>query len=103
MKDGMDLENIKCVFCNRDSNNVIIEENGYEGKKCLYCDLIYISPRPKKEFFTNLYHTNNANISADSHISSAFAAKIRAKHTLSIIKKFIKSGHMLEIGSGGGF
>jgi 2-polyprenyl-3-methyl-5-hydroxy-6-metoxy-1,4-benzoquinol methylase len=97
------VEHIKCIFCDIESNNVIIEENGYQGKKCPHCGLIYISPRPPFEEICNIYFYDQANKSADSHISAGYTKRIYGKHTLAIIKKYISKGSLLEIGAGGGF
>jgi 2-polyprenyl-3-methyl-5-hydroxy-6-metoxy-1,4-benzoquinol methylase len=97
------MENIKCIFCEIESNNVVIEENGYQGKKCPHCGLIYISPRPLYEEIYNIYSNDKANQNADSHISAGYMKIIYGKHTLAIIKKYISKGPLLEIGAGAGF
>ncbi|GAI49710.1 unnamed protein product [marine sediment metagenome] len=40
------MEEIMCIFCEKESDQVVIKENGFKGKKCPTCGLIYISPRP---------------------------------------------------------
>jgi 2-polyprenyl-3-methyl-5-hydroxy-6-metoxy-1,4-benzoquinol methylase len=97
------MENIKCIFCDTWNDQIVIEENGYKGRKCLQCGLIYISPRPKLEQILNLYSEDKANIYAESIIPDEFAKRLQSKLTLGIIKKYIKSGSMLEIGAGAGF
>lgn len=97
------MEDIKCIFCNTGSDQIVIEENGYKGRKCPKCGLIFISPRPTFAEILNLYGHDQAHISAESHISGAFIKRIYAKHNLRIIKKFIKNGSMLEIGAGAGY
>lgn len=95
-------EKIQCIFCNISSNEIVIEENGYSGKKCPKCNLIYISPRPISSEIQNLYSNDQAQISAETHISAFFMKRIYAIHNLKIIKKFIKKGDLLEIGAGSG-
>lgn len=97
------MEDIKCIFCNRGSDQVVIEENGYKGRKCPQCGLIFISPRPTYAEILNLYDHDQAHYSAESQISGAFMKRLFAKHNLRIIKKFIKNGSMLEIGAGAGY
>lgn len=97
------MENIQCIFCNISSDQIVIEENGYTGRKCPNCGLIYISPRPTFPEILNLYGHDQAHISAESHLSGAFGKRLYAKHNLRVIKKFIKHGSMLEIGAGGGY
>lgn len=93
-----------CIFCNRNDNAMnVIEENGYRGKKCNPCNLIYISPRPSLEQIANLYGHDQAHIPAHSHIAQEYPKKLHALHALNIIKKHIQSGDLLELGSGGGY
>ncbi|MCL4360738.1 class I SAM-dependent methyltransferase [Candidatus Dependentiae bacterium] len=96
------MEEIKCILCNTDSSKIVIQENGYCGKQCS-CSLIFISPRPRIEEIIDIYGHGQANISAESHIGGSFLKRLYAKHTLRILKKFIKKGNLLEIGSGGGY
>ncbi|WP_237743546.1 class I SAM-dependent methyltransferase [Pleurocapsa sp. PCC 7319] len=81
----------------------MIEENGYEGKQCSQCGLIYISPRPSFEEIVDLYGHDEAHISAQSHISADFAKRLYAKHNLNIIRSVVNSGSLLEIGAGAGY
>ena len=97
------MENIKCIFCNSESNEILIKENGYLGRKCPTCSLIYISHRPTFNDIVNLYSHDNAYIPAISHIKGSFIKTLYAKHNLKIIKKYINTGKILEIGAGAGF
>lgn len=97
------MEDIKCIFCNKESNNILIKENGYLGRKCSTCNLIYISPRPTLNEIVNLYSHDEANISAVSHIKGDFIKTIYAKHHLKIIKRYIGKGKLLDIGAGAGY
>ena len=93
----------ECIFCNKKSSQIVIEEDGYQCRKCLNCDLIYISNKPSLEAIENLYNNNlRANRSADASILGFFSRRLHAKHHLGIIKKFIKNGSLLEIGPGEG-
>jgi len=95
------MEEIKCIFCNKSSDNVIIEENGFKGRKCPECNLIFISPRPNQKEILNIY---NKNITyAKSHISNDYASRLVARNNLEIIKKFKRSGTLLEMGAGSGY
>ena len=95
------MEDIQCIFCSRDSEHIVIEENGYRGKKCPQCGLIYVSPRPT---FAEIMDLNKwAHKTAKSYPLWSFTKRLSAKHSLRIIKKFIKDGSMLEIGAGMGY
>ena len=97
------MEEIDCILCGIPSNHVCIEENGYQGKRCPRCGLIFISPRPSIGEVFDLYGHDAAYISAESHISNAFPTRLCARHHLRIIRSFIKSGNLLEIGAGAGY
>lgn len=92
-----------CIFCHKDNAPVVIKENGYQGKKCLSCNLIYISPRPSPEEIGNLYGHDQAHIPASTHIAQEYPKKLHALHALGIIKKYLQSGDLLELGSGAGY
>ena len=92
----------ECIFCHRKSSQIVIEEEGYQCRKCPSCDLIYISNRPSPEEIEKLYNDVRANRSADASISGFFSRGLHARHHLRIIKKFIKNGSILEIGPGEG-
>jgi len=97
------LEEIKCIFCEIESSQVVIEENGYQGKKCPQCGLIYVSPRPSFDEIVSLYGHDQAHISSASHISDSFQKRLYARHNLGIIRSVVKSGALLEIGAGAGY
>ena len=97
------MEEIACIFCNIWNAQVLIEENGYLGRKCANCGLIYISPRPRAEAVVELYENDNAQISADAHISLERRSRLYARHHLGILGKFAPQGSLLEIGAGAGY
>ena len=97
------MEDIQCIFCKKPSDVVAIEENGYTGKKCPICNLIYISPRPRYVQTIERYAKDASNTSAYSIISDDFPKRLNAKHTLSIIKQYANKGTILEIGAGAGY
>lgn len=96
------METVSCIFCNRKSDQVVIEENGYKGRKCLDCELIYISPRPSLSEIQNLYSYDHAQASTGSYIFGSFWKRLHARHNLRIITKYIKKGSLLEIGPSDG-
>ena len=97
------MEDITCLFCGKSSDQIVIEENGYKGRKCIQCGLIFISPRLTPLEIQNLYAKDQSHVSAESHISGSFAVRLHARHNLRIIKKFIDGGSILEIGAGAGY
>jgi len=98
------MEEIKCIFCKNSDSRVFLEENGYTGRKCSRCGLIYVSPRPKLSDINLIYTHDKANIKAKTHIASSISRfnRLHVSHSLKIIKKYINKGALLEIGCGGG-
>jgi len=97
------MKEISCIFCGIPSENPVIKENGYIGKRCRECGLIYISPRPSQDEIIDLYGHNSAHISAQEHISDEYRKRLYARHHLGKLKKFAGGGQILEIGAGAGF
>ena len=94
---------IACPFCDVDNGEIAIRENGYTGKKCADCSLIYITPRPSIKEITDLYGHGDAHQSAEAHIASQTNNRLYARHHLKLLKKHIKSGSLLEIGAAAGY
>lgn len=97
------MEEIRCIFCDLASDRVVIEENGFLGRKCPQCGLIYISPRPTLSEIQQLYSHDGAHVSAGTHVFGEFRRKLIARHTLRLMRRYIDSGALLEIGSGSGY
>ncbi len=97
------MENIKCIFCNSESDKILINENGYTGRKCPTCNLIYISPRPASDVIVDLYGNDNADLDAKYRIKASFSKTLHARHNLRIINKYAGCGKILEIGAGAGY
>ncbi|MEX2601725.1 MAG: class I SAM-dependent methyltransferase [Balneolaceae bacterium] len=97
------MEEIPCIFCNIPSEDTAIQENGFTGKRCPECGLIYISPRPSFEEIVDLYGHDTAHISAEDHIADELRKRLYARYHLKKIRQVIRSGELLEIGAGAGF
>ena len=106
------MKEIECIFCGTKNDlasgegsydRVAIEENGYQGRKCDRCGLIYISPRPSLDKIIDLYGHDDAHISADAHIASDYLKRLYARHHLEIVHSFVRDGALLEIGAGAGY
>jgi SAM-dependent methyltransferase len=113
------MEQVCCIFCTKSSEAVVIKEDGYQGRRCDTCALIYISPRPKQEDISDLYGHGSAHVSSDAHITGSLLKRLYARHSLKVIDQyrstvytrvldfinpgFSKSqGTLLEVGAGGG-
>jgi SAM-dependent methyltransferase len=100
---GKILENADCIFCKIPSDDIVIEDNGFKGRKCPECNLTYLSPRPSYPEILDLYIHDRACVSSESHICNHFEKRLIARHNLAIIKKYISSGDLLEVGPGAGY
>lgn len=96
------MEDISCIFCGKSSDHIVITENGYAGRKCQDCNLIYISPRPSATEVTQIYTDENAVSYADSQFQFDRFKRMEAASTLAKIKHYRKTGSILELGPGGG-
>jgi 2-polyprenyl-3-methyl-5-hydroxy-6-metoxy-1,4-benzoquinol methylase len=93
---------IHCIFCGKRSDEIAWMENGFIGRRC-DCGLIYISPRPEFDEILRLYNSDEADRGADSRVKSEFAGRLNGQHRLRLIRKHLRTGALLEIGSGGGY
>lgn len=97
------MEEVTCIFCHRASDDIAIEEDGFLGKRCSNCNLIYISPRPNTSAVIDLYTQDQAHIHSEAHIYSQDIKRRSARHHLRLLKSYARDGNLLEIGAGGGF
>ena len=95
------MEDIDCIFCRGRSEHVVVRENGFVGRKCMACELIYISPRPSAEEML-LYYSSGAGAQkyVGQHVPIRQAKRIQAKHTLGLLRRFASGGSLLELRSG---
>jgi SAM-dependent methyltransferase len=98
------MERVPCLFCPDAASEAAIEENGYTGRRCLSCGLIFVSPRPSPEDVIAFYEHDHAYVSAESLISSAasWSERRKAKRIIRYIRQYVPGGRLLELGPGGG-
>jgi SAM-dependent methyltransferase len=97
------LEEIPCIFGHGYNEAVAIEENGFKGRRCATCGLIYISPRPSVTEIFNVYHHDKAYLQSSFHIHDNPAATLAARHHLRYLRALSQPpASILEIGCGGG-
>lgn len=97
------MEVIGCIFCGRESNHVAVKENGYTGRRCAACGLIFLSPRPTAAEMMERYTHDRAAGAASSYTARQGIKRRHARRTLRIVRRYRRSGAMLEIGAGAGF
>ena len=98
------MNSISCIFCSKPETEspVAIEEDGFSGRKCVYCGLIYISPRPDLGEIQDLYGHSQAHIPAGDHLQKNFGKYLHDRHMISLLEPYKKQGALLDIGAGGG-
>jgi len=96
------MKEIPCIFCGIPSDHIAITENGYTGRKCQECNLIFISPRPTADETAELYSDGHAVMYADAQFQFDKIKGVAAASTLTTIREYKKSGSLLELGPGAG-
>lgn len=96
------MEHIDCPFHPGADSQLAIEENGYQGRRCAVCGLIYISPRPAPGEIDNLYAHDLSHKKAKLQIRPSIYKTLHARHNLRILSRYRARGRLLELGSGGG-
>ena len=97
------MEDVKCLFCKTKTDNIIWQENGYSGRKCVTCGLIYISPRPTEDEMRFYYDQGKSGeITARELSKPQYVKELNAKYTMSIIQRYKNQGDLLELAPGGG-
>jgi hypothetical protein len=99
----MELETIACPFCGH-AGHPAIEENGWTGRECPTCRLIFVSPRPTAESIRRIYADDQAHERASGHVSAFHSAiaRLKARRVVGILESWSARGRLLEIGPGGG-
>lgn len=97
------MQEVACLLCNNSGHPVVISQDGFTGKNCEQCEVIYISPRPDRQQVADIYGHTQAHIAAQSHVTDSWFKQLHARHTLRILQRYMPSGDLLEIGAGGGF
>jgi 2-polyprenyl-3-methyl-5-hydroxy-6-metoxy-1,4-benzoquinol methylase len=97
------MEEIHCIFCANSKEKPFWVENGFTGRKCLTCGLVFISPRPTETEMRSLYENGTAGgATSEQHLEYSYAQTLYNRSILRVIQKHIVSGSLLEIGPGGG-
>ena len=96
------MEHVECILCEGSSSRVVIEENGYQGRKCDQCGMVFVSPRPSLSEIVNLYSEDRSQESARQHLSRSLEKKLHARHTLRLLRRYLDGGSLLEEGAAAG-
>jgi SAM-dependent methyltransferase len=98
------VDEIDCVLCEGASSTPIIFENGFTGRQCSECGLIFISPRPSRAEMDELYRHGAAHLSPEWFVRGpeAIASRLRARRDAGLVQRLAVGGSLLEIGPGRG-
>lgn len=98
------VETIECPLCRTSSSAPVIEENGYTGRQCTQCGLIFVSPRPSESEMETMYAHGDAYLSADFFVDNRESLAVRAHATREVrrLRKYVGRGSLLELGPGRG-
>jgi SAM-dependent methyltransferase len=91
------------MFCGTSGHPVVVEENGFTGRQCPTCRLIYVSPRPSQAEIQARYSDEHAPFSTSDLLAEGFIKRLFARHHLRVIRQHLDRGALLEIGAGAGY
>jgi 2-polyprenyl-3-methyl-5-hydroxy-6-metoxy-1,4-benzoquinol methylase len=99
-----DTQEITCVLCQGSQSTPVIHENGFTGRQCAQCGLIFVSPRPTRREIDEIYEHGDAYLSADFFVQTpeALVSRMRARRDAKLVQRHATGGSLLEIGPGRG-
>ena len=96
-----DLQPIDCIFCGPGAgSDVLIRENGFDGRQCRECRLIYVSPRPSLAQIIDLYGHDEAYVPQVRTWRPGSPSGCTPRPALDILCGYKTSGDLLEVGAG---
>lgn len=96
------METINCILCGQAGDRVVIVENGFQGRRCDACGVIFISPRPSRAEIATIYAADTAHVSSAGQVRPSAGARLHARLTLNLLRRHRARGRLVEIGAGGG-
>ena len=95
-----------CPICNNKEFKTLFLKNGFQIRECLYCSLIYASPRPAKEFLKRYYEDSETYNYFQKCIlpeTEKFRKEHILKPKLDIVERYSKRGRrILDVGCASG-
>ena len=96
------METIDCILCGQAGDRVVIVENGFQGRRCDACGVIFVSPRPSRAEVATIYASDAAYVSSAGQIRPSAGERLHAQLTLNLLRRHRARGRLVEIGGGGG-
>ena len=107
--DNAVLETVNCNLCGATDERLLFLKDGFRIVKCNSCGLIFVNPRPKKEYLQKLYSKGYYRISKNDSIGYRDYEADRRYHIanfkklLDSIESFKEGGRLLDVGCAVGF
>ncbi len=81
-----------------------LTEGGYTARRCITCDLVFVTPRPLPAQILGIYEHDASQTRARAHVAKTREsyALAHARHLLSMVPAATGAPALLEIGAGGG-
>jgi SAM-dependent methyltransferase len=97
------METVACPFCPDAASEPALEDNGYTGRRCASCGLVFVSPRPTAAEVEALYREDHAYLPAASHLEAAnLATRLYNRRSVGLLRRHAPGRRLLELGAGGG-
>lgn len=101
------FEYVPCALCRSDDTDFFVEDSGFNLVRCNRCGLVFVNPRPTWEELTRIYNISvqagKGVIDNAGYMDLAYLHELKARMLLSIIKRYKKTGKILDIGCAAGF
>jgi len=92
-----------CILCDSREYAPVVTENEHELVRCNKCGLLYILGSVGCTL-SELYESPDAQtVNVDTQMRFKFEQELIARSDLNIIKQFVTSGRVLEVGCGAGY
>ena len=103
------MKQVNCIICGQNRTKIFTVNNGFNLVRCLNDDLIYVNPQPDKDDYDRFYGSPDYFLRGEQELGYAdYMADKEAIYKngqviIDAIKKFCKSGKLLDIGCAYGF
>ncbi|HLA50907.1 MAG TPA: hypothetical protein VJZ92_01470, partial [Thermodesulfobacteriota bacterium] len=101
--DNAVLETVNCNLCGATDERLLFLKDGFRIVRCNSCGLIFVNPRPKKEYLQKLYSKGYYRISKNDSIGYRDYEADRRYHIanfkklLDSIESFKEGGRLLDV------
>jgi len=103
------IKKVKCPFCSSDESSILYEfDKGIAISRCGNCSFAYTSPRldaaEREKMYGEEYFSGGSETGMFmDYLANSAVFENDAAERCRLLKKYVKTGKILEIGSAGGF